>query len=173
MRKVIVNDVESLYKECVGYEIDIYGAKTVAQRACHFLESKGIVVNSYVVSNIYKNPEQINDKPVNRIEDENQTYDCMVLAVSSKFVWDVENELEKYDISKLIIINPLMDDDFPANCILSKTSVVSEKAFLSDGVQVFADDSSSIIIDENVVVEGGWLFSPHQIQRYISKRERL
>ena len=29
MRKIIVNDAVSLFRECVGHEIDIYGAKTV------------------------------------------------------------------------------------------------------------------------------------------------
>ena len=29
MEKIIVSNVENLYKECLGHEIDIYGAKTV------------------------------------------------------------------------------------------------------------------------------------------------
>lgn len=155
MSKIIVNDVESLYRECAGHVIDIYGAKTVAQRTCHFLESEGLRVNTFVVSNRYKNPQQIRNKPVNRIEDGNKTYDCMVLAVSGKFVRDVEKELEKYDICKLVIINPLMDDDFPINSIISEVCNISERAFLSTKAQVFADDSSSIIIDDNVVVKDG------------------
>lgn len=77
MEKVFVTNVESLYEECIGYKVDIYGAKTIAQRACHYLESRGIYINSFIVSNRFKNPEVIRNKQVNRIEEENRTYDLL------------------------------------------------------------------------------------------------
>ncbi len=155
MEKIIVSNVENLYKECLGHEIDIYGAKTVAQRACYYLESKGLNINSFVVSNRYKNPVILRNKTVARIEEDNKTYDCMVLAVSGAFVWDVEEELENYDICKLVIINPLMDDDFPTCCLISDLSKISERAFLSDKIQLVSDETSCIVIDDNVVVKEG------------------
>lgn len=155
MEKVVVSYVESLYTECEGHRIDIYGAKTVAQRACYYLESKGLMINSFVVSNRYKNPEVLRNKAVTRIEEGNKSYDCMVLAVSEAFVWDVEEELKSYDICKLVIINPLMDDDFPTSCLISDLSKISERAFLSDKVQLFSDETSCIVVDDNVVVKEG------------------
>ena len=155
MEKVVVSNVESLYTECAGHKIDIYGAKTVAQRACYYLESKGLMINSFVVSNRYKNPEVLRNKAVTRIEEGNKSYDCMVLAVSGTFVWDAEEELESYDICKLVIINPLMDDDFPTSCLISDLSKISERAFLSDKIQLFSDETSCIVVDDNVVVKEG------------------
>ena len=155
MEKVVVTNVESLYAECVGHKVDIYGAKTVAQRACHYLELRGINIDSFIVSNRFKNPDVIRNKQVNRIEEENRVYDCIVLAVSGTFVWDVEEELEDYNINKLVILSPLMIDEFPTSCLVSDLSKISERAFISSKVQVFSDEGSSISIDNNVVVKDG------------------
>ena len=155
MEKVVVSNVEGLYKECLGHQIDIYGAKTVAQRACYYLETEGLKINSFVVSNRYKNPKVLRNKPVIRIENENKSYDCLILAVSGAFVWKVEEELENYDIKKLVIINPLMDDDFPTSCLISDSSKISNRAFLSSKIQLFADESSTIIVEDNVVIKEG------------------
>lgn len=48
-----------------------------------------------------------------------------------------------------------MIDEFPTSCLVSESSKISERAFISSKVQVFADENSSIIIDDNVVVKDG------------------
>lgn len=156
MDSIVVNNVEELYLHSKNHNIKIYGAKTIAQRVCHYLESRGgITVDAFVVSNRYKNPDTFQGKPVLRIEDEKIEYDCMIVAVSGAFIRNVEKELQKYSIKKLIVISPLMDDEFPTSCILSRDSNVSERAFLSDKIQVISDDTSSITIGDNAIIKEG------------------
>lgn len=38
--RIVVADVNALYQQCAGYTIKIYGAKTVAQRACYYIGDK-------------------------------------------------------------------------------------------------------------------------------------
>ncbi|SEJ04314.1 transferase hexapeptide (six repeat-containing protein) [Lachnospiraceae bacterium A10] len=153
MDKVIVSDVVSLYDECKGNAIAIYGAKTVAQRACLYLENKGLEVDLFLVSKKYDNPEILMNKSVEKIEDnKNKAWDCVVLAVSSKYVLDAGKELEKYNIKKLVIISPLMDDDFPFNSCGGNIEI-SANSFLSLKTQIFADETSKIIIDDGVVIK--------------------
>lgn len=155
MQKVKVENVKELYKECKGHRIDIYGAKSVAQRACNYLEGKGLEINGYLVSNRYDNPDILKGKPVRRIEEETDQYDCVILAVSGAFIKEAEKELEEYHIKKLIIIHPIMDDKFPTNSILSEHSRIAETVYLSKKVQIFSDDTSSIIIEDDVTLEKG------------------
>lgn len=155
IEKKVVTNIEDLYKECMGHDVYIYGAKTIAQRTSLFLEDKGVKVNSFVVSNRYKNPEVLCNKPVLKIEEENLLYECMVLAVDGSIIWRVEEEIEKYNIHKLVIIHPLLVEDFPSNISLSKKSSISQRAILSSDIQVFADETSTIIIEDNVVIKEG------------------
>lgn len=152
---IVVNNTEILYEQCKGRSVYVYGAKTIAQRACYFLESRGIKVEAFLVSNRYENPDSLHGKPVFRIEDIDRKYDCVVVAVSGALVWKVEQEIEQYNIDKIVVINPLMDDAFPACQILSKRSFVSDRAFLLDDVQLISDESSSIVIEDNVVIKSG------------------
>lgn len=66
---IVVNNTEILYEQCKGRSVYVYGAKTIAQRACYFLESRGIKVEAFLVSNRYENPDSLHGKPVFRIED--------------------------------------------------------------------------------------------------------
>lgn len=81
----------------------------------------------------------------------------MVLAVNGDILWNVRDEIVQYDIDKLILISPLMNDAFlnEAGKILSDKSRISNGAFISDDVQIVADDTSSIIIDDDVVIGNG------------------
>lgn len=156
METVMVSCSEALLEECRGRKVDIYGARTVAQRACYYLESNGVNVNSFVVSNRYENPYVLNNKSVDRIEENKKPYDCMVVAVSKAAMHSVEKELLNYDIQKIVIINPEMADDILISCcILSEKSEVSPKAFISDKVQIVTDDTSSVHIGDNAVIKEG------------------
>ena len=66
---------------------------------------------------------------VYRIEEENRHYDCMVLAVNGSILRNVRDEIVQYDIDKLILISPLMNDTFlnEAGKILSGKSRISDK----------------------------------------------
>ena len=41
-----------------GRSVFIYGAKTIAQRACLYLERHGVTVTAFLVSERYENPEE-------------------------------------------------------------------------------------------------------------------
>ena len=156
MERIEARSVEELYHGSKGREVYIYGAKTIAQRACYYLKSQGIETRAYVVSDKHENPDYIQEKEVLRIEkDVERTYDCMIIAISGQFLWEVEEELRRYHINRIIVIHPVMADEFPTSCILSDKSIISPKAFLGDKVQIFADETSVIRIDDNVVLKAG------------------
>lgn len=158
MESVVVNHMESLYQQCQDRRIFIYGAKTAAQRTYYYLESRGVTVDSFIVSNRYDNPCELLGKRVQRIEEMNQTFDCMVVAVNPGLVWDIAEELQGYPIQKMVVIGPCLTDELPASYaghVLSENSKISEKAVLFDGIQLFSDDTSTIVIEENAVVCGG------------------
>ena len=48
----------------------------------------------------------------------------MVVSVNGVLLWKVRDELLQYDIGKLILINPLMNDDFKKSAI----RIISEKS---------------------------------------------
>lgn len=155
MESIVVSTLENLCQQCKGHQVKIYGAKTIAQRACVFLESRNIEVSAFVVSQRYENPQTLLEKPVVRIEKAGCDYDCMVVAVGSSLVESVEKELQNYKIKKLVIVDTRIQDDFPGMCILSCTSHISEHVCIEDEVQIVSDDTSTIIIDGGVVVKTG------------------
>lgn len=175
MDEVLIGNIEQLYEETKGVDVYIYGAKSVALRAFKYLEIMGGGTNlkGYVVSNRYNNPDTLYGKKVYRIENENKHYDCMVVAVNGNLLWKVRDELLQYDIGKLVMINPLMDDDFrnPAIKIVSSKSKISEKASVAKTVQIVTDETSSIIIDDNVVVgEGSVIIATDNSNIYIGEQ---
>jgi acetyltransferase-like isoleucine patch superfamily enzyme len=159
MDTVIVNDIESIYSECRSHKVSIYGAKTIALRACNFLLSRGENVECFVTSSRYKNPDMLYGKPVKRIEEDDESYDCMLLAISGKWsdILSVEKELSRYDIQKLVMINPNIVEDFPSCRLLSITSRISNKSSISKIIQIVIDDTSSLTIEDNVVIRDGSL----------------
>ncbi len=117
----------------------------------------GTRVLGYVVSNRYDNPKQLYGKKVYRIEEENRHYDCMILAVNGGILWQVRDEIVQYDIDKLVIISPLMNDAFKngAGRVLSDKCKISDKACIAEDVQIVADETSSIVMDDYVVIGEG------------------
>ena len=81
----------------------------------------------------------------------------MVVSVNGVLLWKVRDELLQYDIGKLILINPLMNDDFKKSAIriISEKSKVSKKASIAENVQIITDETSNVIIDDNVVISNG------------------
>jgi hypothetical protein len=80
LEAIVVNNIDELDEACEGRTVSVYGAKTIAIRLCYFLESRGETVKEFVVSNQYENPIMLRGKPVKRIEENRESYDCMVLA---------------------------------------------------------------------------------------------
>lgn len=157
METIIANSLEQLCNKC-SPNIYIYGAKTIAQRVFLYLKSQGNEVKSFLVSEKYDNPTSLFDKKVARIEENpEQFYECIILAVSGNYIWETESFLRNYNIDKLIIINPAIDDAFPSDIsfFLSEQSTISSRTFISDGVYIYADDTSSIIIEDEVSIENG------------------
>lgn len=159
MEEIIAGNVEQLCENVKGKDIYIYGAKSVALRTCKCLEimGGGTRVLGYVVSNRYDNPKQLYGKKVYRIEEENRHYDCMILAVKGGILWQVRDEIVQYDIDKLVIISPLMNDAFKNGTgrVLSDKCKISDKACIAEDVQIVADETSSIVIDDYVVLGEG------------------
>ena len=81
----------------------------------------------------------------------------MALAVNCGILWNVRDEIVQYDIDKLILISTLMNDTFlnEAGKILSGKSRISDKKCKADDAQIVSDDTSSIIIDDDVVIGKG------------------
>lgn len=81
----------------------------------------------------------------------------MVVSVNGVLLWKVRDELLQYDIGKLILINPLMNDDFKKSAIriILEKSKVSKKASIAENVQIITDETSNVIIDDNVVISNG------------------
>lgn len=153
--RVIVADVNALYQQCIGHTIKIYGAKTVAQRTCYYLETKGVEVVSFLVSNKFANPSKIHQKIVERIEEIDNIFDCIVVAVSEKYVWKVAKQVENYNVNKIVIVSPLMVDDFPTSCLLSEKSRISFNTILADKVQIVCDETSIVTIEDDVFIQEG------------------
>ena len=93
-------------------------------------------LKGYVVSNKYNNPDTLYGKMVYRIENENKHYDYMVVAVNGNLLWKARDELLQYDIDNLVMINPLMNDEFrnPAIKIVSSKSKIAEKVSIAKTV---------------------------------------
>lgn len=152
---IVVADVNALYQQCAGHTIKIYGAKTVAQRACYYLETKGVEVVSFLVSNKFVNPDKIHQKIVERIEEIDNIFDCIVVAVSEKYVWEIAKQVETYNVNKIVIVSPLMVDDFPTSCLLSEKSRISFRTILADRVQIVCDETSIVLIEDDVFIQEG------------------
>ena len=153
--RIVVADVNALYQQCAGHTIKIYGAKTVAQRACYYLETKGVEVVSFLVSNKFVNPDKIHQKIVERIEEIDNIFDCIVVAVSEKYVWEIAKQVETYNVNKIVIVSPLMVDDFPTSCLLSEKSRISFRTILADRVQIVCDETSIVLIEDDVFIQEG------------------
>lgn len=153
MKTVVVNKCEELLEHSKGESVYIYGAKTIAQKVRMFLEKNSIVVDSFVVSEKYVNPTIINTKKVIHIEDYKDTkFNCMVVAVGHAFLWDVVDELQEYNIDKLIVVSPIMENKFPSISLSVKCNI-SNRAFISEYSRIYVDESSELIIKDNVFIE--------------------
>lgn len=155
MESLMVGCAEDLYQQCAGKSVYIYGAKTIAQRANLYLKSRGTEAEGFLVSNRYGNPDMVLGKTVYRIEELDRHLECVVVAVSAELVRDVEKELQRYDIEKIVVIHPAMDDAFPIGICCSERSRISERAFIEKEVQIFVDETSTIIIEDNAVIKNG------------------
>ncbi|MGN0940846.1 MAG: hypothetical protein ACI4OA_03990, partial [Selenomonadaceae bacterium] len=137
-----------------GASVYIYGAKTIAQRTCLYLESNGIAVEGFIVSNRYDNPNDVYGHPVLRIEEnQDKNFDVVINAVTAEFAWDVTDDLQAYHVGCLVQISPILYDKFPAKFVMNENCVVSDRAFIADSAEIFADETSKIIIDDNVVID--------------------
>lgn len=155
MIEILIGNTSQLYEEVENENVYIYGAKTVAMRTERFLNFKGIDSKAFLVSNKYENPKELMGKTVLRIEEEKIHYECVIVAVSGANVWKVRDELLKYDIEKLLIIHPMMDDDFLSCRVILGRCIISDRAYIADNVQIVVDESSELIIESGVVINSG------------------
>ena len=104
MDEIIVGNSKQLYEKLCGIkDIYIYGAKTIGRKIYTCIESFGINVQGFMVSNRYDNCNMLFGKEVYRIEDYNKKIECLVLAVNENVLWQTRDELLRYNINKLII----------------------------------------------------------------------
>lgn len=151
-----VDDVEDLLLETKKRKVYIYGAKTIAWRAEHYLRSNEIAIEGYVVSKTYEKRDDSRQDNVYYIEDmKEHFFDCIVLAVSREHIWSVVEKLGVYNIQKLVIISPFLDDAFPEAYIVSDQSTLSAHAFIHKKVQIICDENSKIYIEDDVMIEEG------------------
>ena len=128
----------------------IYGAKTIAQRACLFLEHHGITVEAFLVSKAYENPETVEGHPVWRIEEHAaDDFDVVIIAVSGAGpTRGVLKELGRYHVKTVAVILPSLADAFPQEAILTDRCRIAPGVFLANDVEIFADETSEIVIEE-------------------------
>lgn len=119
------------------------------------METKGVEVVSFLVSNKFVNHDKIHQKIVERIEEIDNIFDCIVVAVSEKYVWEIAKQVETYNVNKIVIVSPLMVDDFPTSCLLSEKSRISFKTILADRVQIVCDETSIVLIEDDVFIQEG------------------
>lgn len=108
-----------------------------------------------MVSNKYDNPTSIDGKNVYRIEEENKHYDCMIVAVNGESLWSVRDQLTGYDIDLLILISPLIDFGDLINLETNKNCKLSSKVYIGEDVQIISDATSTIEIDDYVIIGDG------------------
>ena len=131
-------------------EIFIYGAKTVAQRCCRYLEYHGIHVAGFLVSNRYKNPETVEGHHVWKLEEHtDHAFDIVINAVSFQYLSQVTKFLKQYDIKQIVEISSVMDDAFPWKEIsVNERCRISPHAYVAEGAEIFADETSEIVIED-------------------------
>lgn len=154
MRVLRIEKIKDLIRQVRGYEkIYIYGAKTIAQRCCLYLEYHGIKVTAFLVSSRYKNPDVLENHSVLRIEDyETKKFDIIINAVSEKFLDDVTEELRKYSVSFILEISSKICDRFPVKAIRAGRCKISDEAKIGKRTEIFADETSEIIIGPGVKI---------------------
>lgn len=132
----------------------IYGAKTIAQRACLYLERHGINVDAFLVSARYKNPEMVGHHPVWRIEEHAQEpFDVVILAVSRmKAARSILKDFQQYHIHTVAVILRPMYDSFPLVDIRTDRCKIAADAFVAETAEIFADETSEIVIEEGAFI---------------------
>ncbi len=140
-----------------GRSVFIYGAKTIAQRACLYLERHGVTVTAFLVSERYENPETVEGHPVWRIEQHAaETFDVVLVAVSGlKVLRAIVKALRAYEISTAVTLSPNMYDAFPMQDILTDRVQIASPELVAEDAEIFADETSEIIIEEGVEVSFG------------------
>lgn len=110
-------------------------------------------MSGYLVSSRYDNPDEIDGVDVLRIEDcQDAELKNVIIAVSGQAIWSIADDLKQYNIDRLFILSPFIIDDFPLEDILSSGCDISEKAIISPKAQIFADETSQIIIRDHVII---------------------
>lgn len=135
--------------------IYIYGAKTIAIRACIYLEKilNGGGVTGFLVSSKYDNPTELCHKPVYRIENlTDENLGTVIVAVGWQFVEEVTKDLSSYHINNLHVISPLLFDSWPMDIIKTPNCKLSPYAAISESAQIFADETSEVIIAPGVII---------------------
>ncbi len=110
-------------------------------------------IKGFLVSSKYDNPKDLCNKPVYRIEDFNdENLDTVIIAVGWQFVEEVTKDLSSYHINNLHVISPLLFDSWPIDIIKTQNCKCSPYAAISENAQIFADETSEIIIESGVII---------------------
>lgn len=143
-------------KEFVDEDVYIYGARTVAMRTSHFFSSNEINVKGFIVSQKYDNPMKLMNLDVLRIEKcKDRYFACIVIAVANYNVAKkIVEDFSQYNIKKVVVIYPTVMDKY-LGCKIYNHNCCIKTGELNDNVSIVVDDSSKLIIEENVVIESG------------------
>ena len=155
MEQLRANECKDLIKFGGGKrDVYIYGAKTIAQRACLYLEHHGVTVRAFLVSARYENPKTLMAHPVWRIEEHAEdALDVVIVAVSKpEVVRAILRDLWPYEIPTIVTLSPNIYDAFPAKDILTDRVQIASPELVAEDAEIFADETSEIIIEEDVEV---------------------
>lgn len=111
-------------------------------------------MSGYLVSAKYDNPDQIDGVDVLRIENcKDRPLKNVIIAVSvGQAICAIADDLKQYNIENLFILSPFIIDDFPLKDIISDNCSISDEAIVSPNAQIFADETSRIIIRDHVMI---------------------
>lgn len=147
--------IEDLRHHTDGKAVFIYGAKEIAERAFLTLSDWERKVPAFLVSERYENRSSIRGVPVLHIEKMEELPECIVIATVEDFMPDIVADLTKRGAKELLLLRAPMQDAFPAATIRTDRCRIAEGAMVSDGAEIFADDTSEIVIGEGAEIQAG------------------
>ena len=131
----------------------IYGAKYTAQCCAKYLQSCGVKVIAFLVSDRYDNPKEILGLPVLRIEEHAQeNFDVVICAVSDTYRKEVFDELQRYQVNLLVELAPDIVKTFPWQKTVTEKCQIAPLAHIAPSVHIFADENSSVYIADDVII---------------------
>lgn len=112
----------------------------------------------------------MHNKNVYRIEDlKMENLGTVIVAAGWQFIEEIIRDLGQYNVGSLNVISPLLFDSWPMDIIKTKGCKISPNAAVAEDAQIFADDTSEILIESGVIIHSKVRILASQGSRIIVK----